>query len=87
MREKFKNIEKDVDEINGEMEQGACKRNLRKLAKRLNEVGNEESDLHKKIKGVKDIWDNCKKVLKYYEDYASWIPGLPDVPKFLLKED
>ncbi|NOU19042.1 MAG: hypothetical protein HOO91_15910 [Bacteroidales bacterium] len=58
-----------------------------RLKRFVQDLGDEESKLHKSISGVKQGVSIAQDIAKGYNDIAQWL-GLPQVPKpFLKKED
>ncbi len=56
---------------------------MNKMRRFLEKDGDEESDLHKAIKGTKKGIEMAQKVGKTYNKFAQWL-ALPQVPDLLL---
>jgi hypothetical protein len=58
---------------------------LNKLKRILEDLGDEESKLHKTVEGIKKGISIAQDIAKGYNDIAQWV-GLPQVPKSFLKK-
>jgi hypothetical protein len=59
---------------------------LNKLKRIIEDLGDEDSKLHKTIEGIKKGIDIAQDIAKGYNDIAQWA-GLPQVPKPFLKKE
>ncbi len=79
-------LEDSLDAITPESDKKELAGPMNKMRRFLEKVGNEDSDLHKAIRGTKKGIEMAQKVGKTYNKFADWL-ALPHVPDLLLGKD
>ncbi|OEU63639.1 MAG: hypothetical protein BBJ57_05215 [Desulfobacterales bacterium PC51MH44] len=76
-------IEDSLDEIDVHDDKSKFNKPMSKMRRLLNKIADENSDIHKAVKGVKKGVEIAQKVGKTYNKFAQWL-ALPQVPDLFL---
>ncbi len=71
------------DAVSSESEKKELIGRMNKMRRFLNEIADEDSDLHKAVQGAKKGVEMAQKVGKTYNKFAQWL-ALPQVPDLFL---
>ncbi len=81
----LKEIGDNLDEVSANTEKEKLIKSFNKLGRFLKKLGDENSDIHKIIKGTKKGIEYTQKLGKTYNNFAQWL-ALPQVPDMFLEK-
>ena len=77
-------IDKALYSVNSKSKKDKFNLPLGKLGNLMRDLGDEDSEYSRVIKGTKNALKYAQKIGQIYDKFAQWIPGLPRIPDVFL---
>jgi small GTP-binding protein len=87
LKKRLEEVDRELYSVDSDSDIKQLKRPLGKLGNLLRQLGDDKSDYSKLLRGTKKVLQGARKLGKTYNKFLGWIPGLPQLPPFLLGKD